>query len=111
MLALRPRPCLATVHVQVVTRNLPIISFVFALHSSQAFFRRCLSNANIDVLLLESKHMFAMAALSIPKEYVRQQLQSLGVGEVTDEELEAYTKGNLGTLAYYSSPACGFIKV
>ena len=31
----------------------------------------------------------------IPKEYVRQQLNSLGIKGVTDEDVEAYAKGKL----------------
>lgn len=32
-------------------------------------------------------------AVQVPKEYVRQQLKSMGIQEVTDEELDSYTTG------------------
>ena len=35
-----------------------------------------------------------MATL-VPKEYVRQQLKSMGITEISEEELESYTKGKL----------------
>lgn len=31
----------------------------------------------------------------VPKEYVRQQLNSLGIKDVTEEDLESYAKGKL----------------
>ena len=34
-----------------------------------------------------------MATL-VPKEYVRQQLKSMGITEISEEELESYTKGS-----------------
>lgn len=38
----------------------------------------------------------------VPKEYVRQQLDTLGIKDVTEEDLESYAKGKLQLECLYN---------
>ncbi len=37
--------------------------------------------------------MATSTGVEVPKEYVRQQLQSMGIHDISEEDLEAYTRG------------------
>lgn len=44
-----------------------------------------------------------MAQLQVPKEYVRRQLQSMGIQEISEGDLESYTRGETLSLEYFPS--------
>ena len=47
-----------------------------------------------------------MAQVAVSKEYVRQQLNAMGVRELSEEDLEAYTNGENLTLTLLDEETC-----